>query len=119
MEFRFDELTVNKKFFDRLEEYMLGARLVRPAMLGNKFGMTVIVLDKLVGQKNGDVINILVRQMTEAMAMGIAKLQAANSRALFVHPMEFEYTRGEFDDGNGGLAPGTEVKIMTKVEEVE
>ena len=124
MSFTFDEVAVNKKFMNRLDEYMLGALTVRPESVDSELGLSVIVLDKLVEQDNPDIITIIVRQITEAMSLKIAKLQATSSRVLFVDPLQFKYVRGRFD-GNGKRLEGsgeyntTEVFVTAKIKEME
>ncbi|KKK67961.1 hypothetical protein LCGC14_2948810, partial [marine sediment metagenome] len=87
-------------------------------------GLSVIVLDKLVAQDNPDIITIIVRQITEAMSLKIAKLQATSSRVLFVDPLQFKYVRGRFDSNGKRLEdPGeyntTEVFVTAKIKEME
>ena len=123
MKFKFDESEVNKRFGARLDEYMLGALTVRPASVGPDLGMKIIVLDKLVAQNNEDVLNIIIRQMTEAMSIKLAAVQATTSRVLFVEPLQFKYVRGRFD-GNGkrlkgsGKKNATEVIVTVKIKEL-
>ena len=124
MEFRFDEVSVNKKFMIRLDEYMLGALTVRPESVDSELGLSVIVLDKLAEQDNPDVITIIVRQIIEAMSLKIAKLQATSSRALLVNPLQFTYTRGNFDSNGkrlegSGKYNATEVFVTVKIEEAK
>ena len=124
MNFRFDELAIEGKFRDRLDEYMLGALTVRPKSVDSELGLSVIILDKLVEQDNPDIITIIVRQITEAMSLKIAKLQATSSRVLFVDPLQFNYVRSRFDaNGNrlegGGKTNATEVFVTAKIKEVE
>ena len=125
MEFKFDEFAVETKFRDRLDEYMLGARTVRPNSVGPELGSKIIMLDKLVKQDNEAVLNIIIRQITDAMAIKLAVLQATTSRVLLVDPLEFKYVRGRFD-GNGkkilegsGWKNGTEVLVTVKIKELE
>ena len=123
MKFRFDEAEVNERFISRLDEYMLGARTVRPDSVGPELGLNVIVLDKMVEQDNEAVINIVIRQITEALAIKLAVLQATTSRVLFVEPLQFKYVRGRFD-GNGkrlegpGKKNATEVFVTVKIKEL-
>ncbi|KKM60084.1 hypothetical protein LCGC14_1545390 [marine sediment metagenome] len=118
--FRFDENAVEKKFRDRLDEYMLGVMLMRPKYskktVGPQMGMKVIMLDKLVAQKNKEVIDIVVRQVTEAMAQGIAKLYGSTSCVFVPSPLEFAYERVMFEIIEGEeKVPGTEVTIITNI----
>ncbi|KKN00885.1 hypothetical protein LCGC14_1133360 [marine sediment metagenome] len=124
MEFKFDEFAVETKFRDRLDEYMLGARTVRPNSVGPELGSKIIMLDKLVKQDNPDVIKIIIRQLVEALSIKLAMLQATTSRVLLVDPLQFEYVRGRFDSNGKRLeGPGkknaTEVFVTTKIEELE
>ncbi len=124
MNFRFDELAIEGKFRDRLDEYMLGALTVRPKSVDSELGLSVIILDKLVEQDNPDIITIIVRQITEAMSLTSAKVQATSSRVLFVDPLQFKYGRGRFD-GNGKRLEGpgeyntTEVFVTAKIKEMK
>ncbi|KKL97931.1 hypothetical protein LCGC14_1829460 [marine sediment metagenome] len=125
MEFKFDEFAVETKFRDRLDEYMPGVLLVRPARVDSELGIQVIMLDKLVEQNNPDAIAIVVRQATEVMSRKVAELQATTSRVLLVEPLQFKYVRGEYTSGGEkivdgtGKKNGTEVFITTKIEELE
>ena len=117
--FRFDENAVEKKFRDRLDEYMLGALLVRPKRSKktvDPMGMKVIVLDEFVAQNNEDCINIIIQQMVEVMAVGVAKLYGSTSCVFIPSPLEFTYVEGEFEIAEGVMAPGTEVTVITNIE---
>ncbi|KKL61617.1 hypothetical protein LCGC14_2193520, partial [marine sediment metagenome] len=116
-----DEDTIEKKFRDRLNEYMPGVMLMRPKRskksLPDQIGMKVIVVDKLVAQKSKDAIDIVVRQATEAMALGVAKLYGSTSRAFVPSLLEFDYNRGMFEIvEDEEKVPGTEVIIITNIE---
>ncbi len=121
--FKFDELAVEKKFRNRLDEYTLGVITVRPEGAASEYGTRVLLLDKLVAQDNPDAINIIVRQLTESLSRKIAVVQATTSRVLMIGPMQFEYGRGRFDNnGNrlddGGEDNATEVLITVQIEEL-
>ena len=118
--FRFDEDAVEKKFRNRLDEYMLGVMLMRPKhskkTVGPKLGMKVVMTDKLVAQNNEDCINLVVRQMVETMAIGVAKLYGSTSCVFIPYPLEFTYVEGEFEIAEGVMEPGTEVTVITNIE---
>ena len=117
--FRFDEPAVEEQFRDRFDELLPGAMLMRPKRskktLPPKMGLKVLVLDKL--EQNKDALKIIMRQITDAMASGVAKLYGSTSRVFIVGLLEFEYTKGEFDVGGEKKEPGTEVKVTASVEE--
>ena len=124
MRFRFDESEVNERFISRLDEYMLGALTVRPDSVGPELGTKVIMLDKLVKQDNEAVLSIVIRQITDAMAIKLAILQASTSHVLFVNPLQFDYVRGRYDSNGKKLdGPGkdnaTVVLVTVKIEELE
>ncbi|KKL04217.1 hypothetical protein LCGC14_2618300 [marine sediment metagenome] len=127
MKFRFDEVAIEGKFRDRLDEYMLGALTVRPKPVDSELGTRIIVLDKLAKQNNPDVIAMIVRQLTEALSLKIVELQATTSRVLLVYPLQFNYIRGRFNDNGeklleGGFhfyTNGTEILVTAKIREVE
>ncbi|KKL94807.1 hypothetical protein LCGC14_1860960 [marine sediment metagenome] len=118
--FRFDEPAVEAQGRDRLDEYLPGARLMRPKRskkaLPPKLGLAVIMTDKLVGQENEDAIKLVMRQVTESLARESAKLYGSTNRVFVVGPLEFEYNEGEFEVAEGVMAPGTEVKVFAPVE---
>ena len=120
MKFRFDEDAIEEKFRDRMDEYMPGVMLMRPKRskktLSDQMGMKVIMPDTLVAQKNKEAINIVVHQVTEAMAQGIAKLYGSTSCVFVPSPLEFAYERGMFEIIEGEeKVPGTEVTIITNI----
>ena len=130
MDFRFEnlEITLEKKFRNLLDEYMLGALIVRPAGVDSKYGLQIIMLDKLIDQNNPDTINIIVRQAADALSRKIAVLQAATSRILIVGPLQFSYVRGAYDANGvklvevvgecGSENNGTSVNITAKIKEL-
>ena len=120
MKFRFDEDIIKEKFYKRLDEYMLGVMLMRPKhskkTVGPKMGMKVIVTDELVAQDNEDCINLIVRQMVETMAVGVAKLYGSTSCVFVPSPLEFSYAEGEFEIAEGVMQSGTEVIVITDIK---
>ncbi len=120
MKFRFDEDAIKEKFYKRLDEYMLGVMLMRPKhskkTVEPKIGMKIIMTDELVAQNNEDCINIIVRQMVDTMAVGVAKLYGSTSCVFVPSPLEFSYAEGEFEISEGVIQPGTEVTVITNIE---
>ncbi len=118
--FQFDEDAVEKKFMDKLDEYMPGVMLMRPKsskkIVGPKMGMKVIVTDEIVAQDNEDCINIIVQQMVENMATAVAKLYDSTNCVFVPSPLEFSYAEGEFEIAEGVMRSGTEVTIITNIE---
>ncbi len=136
--FKLDEAALNKRFGYRLDNihssiasrsadfpvvgFLALLRLPKLPLMKlldhnqEELGLKTIFPDEILRQHNEDVIEIILRNIIDAMLTSIVKKYFSIGHPLIVGPLSFEYEEGVVIGVGDRLMNGVEIVVLTSIE---